>query len=241
MSEIDLSVIIPAYLEDENLRILLPRLKKVLGQLGVVSEVLVVDTNPPKDKTPDVCLENGVLHLPREGGQAYGDAVRTGIRRSQGARVLFMDADGSHTPEFIPNLWSQVADSDVVVASRYVEGGETENPRHLIWMSLVLNLSYSLLLGLKCKDISNSFKIYPGEPLRSLLLECKNFDIIEEILVKISRTKRDLRIREVPFVFKKRMFGNTKRNLIAFVLTFYITFARLFWSRFKKSLISQKS
>lgn len=227
----DLSIVIPAYLEEENLRILLPRLLDVLPRLGASFEVLIIDTCPPKDKTSEVCAQWKVTHIPREGGAFYGDAVRTGIRYSSGDWVLFMDADGSHTPEFLPSLWAYRHDYHVVIASRYTEGGETENPRYLIWMSLVLNVAYSWVLGLKCKDVSNSFKLYRGKDLRDLTLHCKNFDIVEEILVKIGGSTTKLRIKEVPFVFKKRMFGNTKRNLFAFILSFYVTLARLFWAR----------
>jgi len=63
--------------------------------------------------------------------------------------------------------------------------------------------------------------------LKSLDLYCMNFDIVEEILFKLARAKKDLRIREVPFAFKKRMFGETKRNLPWFMLTYVYTMFRL--------------
>src|SRR4051812_14496611 len=128
MAQPDLSVVIPAYLEEENLRIILPRLAAVLRGTGRSFEVLVVDTEKPIDNTRDVCGQHGAIWCPREGGNNYGDAVRTGLARARGDLILFMDADGSHTPEFIPRLLEHAAANDIVIASRYVEGGATENP-----------------------------------------------------------------------------------------------------------------
>jgi dolichol-phosphate mannosyltransferase len=94
-------------------------------------------------------------------------------------------------------------------------------------MSIVLNLSYALVLGLRCKDVSNSFKLYRGERLRALTLRCDNFDVVEEILYKLKRRDPGLRIVEVPFTFKKRMFGETKRNLVLFIVTYLYTIVKL--------------
>ncbi len=222
-----LSIVIPAYLEEENLRLLLPRVRTTCDSLGASYEILVVDTQSPLDATEDACNRNQARWIPRREGNFYGNAVRTGIEESRGQFVLFMDADGSHTPEFIPKMYARRQDADVVIASRYVEGGFTENPRVLIIMSHVLNVIYRLVLGLRCSDVSNSFKLYRGDMLRTLTLRCDNFDIVEEILVKLKRKKSDLSFAEIPFTFKKRMFGQTKRNLWAFVLTYIFTLVRL--------------
>ena len=94
-------------------------------------------------------------------------------------------------------------------------------------MSKILNYIYSIVLNLKCKDVSNSYKLYRGDLLKKLELRCNNFDIVEELLFKLSRMNRNLRICEVPYVFKARMFGHTKRNLIAFMFSFAFTLMKL--------------
>lgn len=226
-ASLDLSVVLPAYQEEENLRLIIPRLQSTLTQTGLQYEIIVVDTATPMDKTELVCREPHIRYCNRQGGNNFGDAVRTGIEEAKGLHVLFMDADGSHTPEFIPSLLEFRDEFDVIVASRYVAGGHTENPSSLVWMSRILNMTYSLVLGLKCRDVSNSFKIYRSTQLKPIHLVCNNFDIIEEILFKLSRTFSDLKIKEVPFTFKKRLFGNTKRNLFKFILTFAKTLLRL--------------
>lgn len=234
---LDLSVVIPAYLEEENLRLLLPRVLETVRPLSSDFEVVVVDTQTAMDHTERVCAELGVAYHRREGGNAFGNAVRTGIERSRGKHVVFMDADGSHAPEYISELYKHRTDHDIVIASRYVNGGATENSIPLIVMSRVLNWTYSLFLGLKCKDVSNSFKLYRGDLLRELTLTCDNFDIIEEILFKICYYRPETRVLEIPFTFKKRMFGDTKRKLIVFMASYLWTMVKLRMSVFGRGRI----
>jgi len=226
----ELSIVLPAYQEEENLRNLLPRLLKTLQTMGVNSEVLVIDTVDPMDMTKEVCEQNGVRYISRRGGNYFGCAVRTGIEEAHGRYVLFMDADGSHPPEFIPELFCFADKYDVVIASRYIDKGKTENSIALILMSRIVNWTFSIVLNLPCKDVSNSFKVYRSKQLKSIKLTCNNFDIVEEILFKLRRAHPLIQFKEVPFVFKKRMFGETKRNLFVFILTYLFTIIKL---RFK--------
>lgn len=226
----ELSVIIPSYLEEENLRLILPRLAAVLNDLGASHEILVVDRTRAHDATEEVCVKAGARYVNRGPADTYGDAVRTGLSQSLGSTLIFMDADGSHAPEFVPRLFAAKDGHDVVIASRYIAGGETDNTPALILLSRFVNLTYSVVLGLSVKDVSNSFKLYDAAQARSIPLTCSNFDIIEELLYKMKRKNPKLRILEIPFSFKERMFGHTKRNLVAFALSYFITLLRLRFS-----------
>ena len=172
-------------------------------------------------------MSNAVVYINRENGNNYGDAVKTGIKYAQGKFIVFMDADGSHSPEFVTELYAHKGNNDVVIASRYIKGGFTDNNAALILMSRVLNVIYSLVLDLKCKDVSNSFKLYKGELIKQLSLYSKNFDIVEEILFKLKRFNPNLKIKEIPFHFKKRSMGHTKRNLFLFILSYIYTIFKL--------------
>lgn len=233
-SKVALSVILPAYEEAANLELLLPRLQGVLSTLGITYEVLVVDTLEPRDQTGDVCARFGVSCIHRKPSNAFGDAYRSGIRDSRGRHVLFMDADGSHSPSVILDLYAHVRTHDIVIASRYVSGGGTENSFMLELMSRVLNLTYAVVLGIRCRDMSNSFKIYDGDRLRALDLRCENFDIVEEIMVGFARDGRPLKIKEVPFTFHRREKGRSKRNLFAFIVSYVFTLLRLRFRRWPK-------
>lgn len=227
MNEIELSVVLPAYEEAGSLKQLLPILKESAQGLTSSYEILVVDTQEPRDDTPALCAALGVTYLPRRGGDLYGDAVRTGMANARGQWILMMDADGSHNPRILPQLWQHRDAFDLVIASRYVRGGETENPAILIFMSHVVNIIFRVLLNLKCYDVSNSFRLYRGDDVRSLQLECNHFDIVEEILVKLVGSRKEFRIKEVPSTFEKRKAGKTKRRLLVFILGYLGTLLRL--------------
>jgi dolichol-phosphate mannosyltransferase len=227
MDEVELSVVLPAYEEAESLRQILPPLKELAGQLTPRFEILVVDTREPRDDTPQLCERLGATYVPRHGGDLYGDAVRTGLATARGNWIAMMDADGSHNPRALGALWQHRQNYDLVIASRYVPGGQTENPAILIFLSHIVNIVFRLVLRLRCYDVSNSFRLYRGADARALQLECDHFDVVEEILVKLADSRANFRIKEVPFTFEKRKAGKTKRRLVTFILGYLGTLTRL--------------
>ena len=108
-----------------------------------------------------------------------------------------------------------------------VEGGRTENPAVLIFLSLFVNVVFRLVLGLRVADVSNSFRLYRGDDVRRLQLACVNFDIVEEILVKLCAAHPQYRVKEIPFTFGQRQAGKTKRDLTAFARGYLETLWRL--------------
>ena len=224
----ELSLNIPAYEESSNLSFLLPQLIKVLDKLDSKYEINVIDTLNKIDDTDKVCSSfDNVNHYRRILSNSFGSAYKRAIDISKGDFTIFMDADGSHDPNFIPNFIKFKNKYDVIIASRYVKGGATENSFFLTLMSKLLNIVYSKSLGLNCKDVSNSFKLYRTKDLKSIDLLSDNFDIIEEILYKLKLRKKRFRILELPYKFKNRVHGETKRDLLKFILTFIATLYRL--------------
>jgi len=226
-SALQLSVVLPAYREADSLRQLLPGLKEQVALLTPASEILIVDAQQLVDDTAAVCAANAVRHVHRTGGNNYGDAVRTGIAEAGGDFIVFMDADGSHNPAYIQSLWSQRTARDIVIGSRYTRGGSTENPALLIGMSYVVNLTFRLAFQLDCKDVTNSFRLYRGDPLRGLQLISNDFDIIEEILIKLVAGRAHATLIEVPMTFGRRKAGVSKRNLVTFAASYLKTLIRL--------------
>lgn len=239
MKEFKLSVLLPCYQEEENLRVLIPRLTKVLEPYNY--EILIIDTNNILDGTKKFCDQQSnekVLYINREPENYYGDAVRTGIKYSTGNYIIFMDADGSHSPEFISTMLEQKDEFDLIIASRYVEGGYTENNKILVLMSRVVNILYRFVIGIQCNDVSNSFRLYHADQLKKLSFNCKNFDIVEEILFKLVRNNNGFKLKEIPYSFKQRLFGSTKRNMLVFIYSYLKTLVKFFIqdkiSRFRK-------
>jgi len=217
----------PAYNEGENLALLLPKINGVMEKIEPDYEILVVDTMQPTDDTERVAFENCAVYVRREGGNAYGDAIRTGFKKASKDHLLVMDADGSHSPDELKSLLAGREDYDVTIGSRYVKGGKTDNPPVLIAMSKIVNVAFRLVLGIKARDVSNSLRVYKTADVKNLTLQSDNFDLVEEILIRLMVRKKDLRIREVPITFNKRVHGESKRELLKFVFTYAVTLTRL--------------
>ena len=132
-------------------------------------------------------------------------APRFGNR--SGRFVMIMDADGSHNPDDFERLWSKRHEGDVIIGSRYTAGGQTKVHAGLTLQSQILNITYRRALGLKIRDMSNSFRLYRGDQLRALALISTNFEILEEILARLAWGPAKATILEVPITFEKRNAG----------------------------------
>jgi len=215
LNRVEISLLLPALCEDENLRELLPKVKSVLKELNLTYEILVIDSIQELDCTRAVCEEHAVKHIRRSPTNSFGDALRTGIKLSNGEWIVFMDADGSHDPKFLEKIRKKMADFDVIIASRYTTGGSNSNPWHLLIYSRLLNFIFGIISGENVKDISNNFKAYRAHLLKPLVLKSHGFNIVEEIFLEVVHSVRGLRIVEIPFHFKRRIYGQSKRELLS--------------------------
>ncbi len=216
-----ISIIIPSYQEGANLQLLLPDIHAALREIRIPYEILVVDTQQPMDQTPEVCRKFQAFYCPRESGNYYGDAVRTGLSRAQYSFSVIMDGDGSHNVRDIIRMWELMEQEklDLVIGSRYIDGGGSFNGPVSKFMSSLLNFVFRMVFHIKVQDFSNSFRMYRSEQLKLLDLRCNNFDIVEEILIRLADQK-DFRFKEIPIIFSKRKEGVSKRKLIPFIASY---------------------
>lgn len=226
------SLVSPAFEELENLRRLVPEIRGALDSLHLSGfEVVVVLPSHAGDDEKQEIEGLGARVVTREPTDSFGDALRTGFASvsPEADLVVTMDADGSHDPSSLPGLISAMEDStDVVIASRYTAGGQTDNPFLLKLMSRALNRAYGLILGIDCSDISTNFKVYRREDLQQLSLSCVDFDVVEEILFRIQQLHgTDFEVVEVPDHFYERQHGVTKRRLGPFTVSYLLTLVRL--------------
>lgn len=225
----DISIVLPAYKEAENLKNILPMINHCLEKTHLEYEILVIDTMEKMDHTEAVCRNNYANYISREGGNLYGDAIRTGFVKANGKYIVVMDADGSHNPKDILRFYDEMKQEDytLVIGSRYCKGGYTDNNFILKFMSWILNVTYRIMFGLKVKDVSDSFRMYNAKSVKNLELECDNFDIVEEILIKLKYCLNTFRVKEIPISFNKRVAGESKRDLVKFIGSYIKTMKRL--------------
>ncbi len=218
----------PACHEAENLRQLLPELKRALEETGEAYTILVIDTAEPTDETPEICRSEEVFYLPQR-YPGFAGATRTAAEYADSEMFLTLDADGSHDPSYIPSMVRMYKEArcDLVIGSRYTPGGETDDRWDSVWMSRFLNLVFRRIIGTDVKDISSGFKIYNTEKLQSIEITSTNFEIHQEVLLKLLLRFPDLKVSEYPIRFHRRIFDRSKRKLVRFILSYLQTVFRL--------------
>ena len=238
---IKLEICIPAYDELDNLKYLIPRITAELSNISNLKSKIKIFVR--SDEEDVICKEIEKMSatvIKRSPENNFGSAISSAIRHIDTSSdfIIFMDADGSHQPSNISALLSSALDtgSDVVVASRYVAGGKTDNSVPLILMSRLLNFVFQFTMGIKCKDVSTNFKLYKAEILRGIALSSKNYDVVEELLLKAKiNSGGDFKITEIPDHFQQRKFGKSKRKLSIFILSYIVTILRLRMVSFREN------
>ncbi|MGE5611478.1 MAG: glycosyltransferase, partial [Bacillota bacterium] len=211
----DVSIIIPAYCEAENLPVLIPRLHHALRQAHLTAQILIVDDNSP-DATHTVCEELSkdypLTLLIRHNERGLSSAVIHGMYHATGRILLVMDADLSHPPEKVPDLVAAFDDPtvDFVIGSRYVSGGSTDDNWGLFrW----LNSRVATLLArpfTSARDPMAGFIALRRETfIHADHLDPIGYKIGLELLVKCHCCN----IKEVPIAFNNRLHGTTKLTL----------------------------
>src|SRR5262245_42196914 len=227
-----LSVVVPALREGENPALLLPRLQSTVAGLGVPCEILVVTTEDDR-QTQEAAARGGVRFLIQD-QPGYAGALKTGLRESRGAFIVTMDADTSHPPDFVKDLWNSREEAEVVIASRYVPGGSAASPLWRRLLSRTLNVFFKRGLSLPVRDLSSGFRLYRAGLTKGQSYTARDFDILPEILVRLYAP--GWRVREVPFSYAPRRHGRSNARVLPFGLAYLRTFFAL-W-KLRNSILS---
>ena len=220
----DVTILVPAYNELTNLRVLLPKIIAVTESLeGIETQILVI---LPSFASPSEVAELealGAKTVIRQPTDSFGNAIRTGFAASGVSTefIITMDADGSHNPDLIPSLLQNAPNAHIVSASRYVSGGSSDAKRRQQLMSRVVNFAFTIVLGEKIHDISGNYKLYRRSIVTQLELKGKNFDIIQEIVFKTKKLAgKSFNLVEVPYRWNERFEGRPKRKLIPYIISY---------------------
>lgn len=218
-------IVIPTYNEIENIETIL---EKVFA-LDLNLDILIVDDNSP-DKTYvkvqeliDTDLYKGALHLMiRENKEGLGRAYIAGFKwclERDYSFIIEMDADLSHDPKYLPSFLENIKTYDLVIGSRYVEGGGVVN-----WSLLRKFISFGgstyarTILGLSIKDVTGGFKCFRREVLEAIDLD----NIISagyafQIEMNYRTILKGFSVKEVPIVFEDRIAGKSKMSKKIFI------------------------
>jgi dolichol-phosphate mannosyltransferase len=218
-----LSVLLPTRNEKDNLEILIPRLHTLLRELGIRYEIIVADGDST-DGTIEAARRLGATAF-QQRGAGYGLALRQGFEAASGEYIVTLDADLSHDPKFVQRLWENREAAEVVVASRYCEGGAAQAPLGRRFLSQVLNWFFTVSFGVPVTDVSSGFRIYRADVIKAVKFEGTTYDALEEILIRIHHDGG--RIIEVPFTYVPRVHGTSNARIFRIGMRLLATSFRL--------------
>lgn len=210
------AVVIPTYNEKDNIARLV---KKILSLKISGLTITIVDDNSPDgtgkigDKLAKASKKVQVIHRP--GKMGLGSAYKAGIKKAlkDGADAIFtMDADLSHDPKVIPDMLDKLKDIDLVIGSRYVNGGKIigfDTFRSLL--SGGAQFVARFILGIHTKDATSGFRVYRVKVLKGIKyhhIKSEGYSYLLEALFKA--IKIGFSVTEVPIIFRVRKLGKSK-------------------------------
>jgi dolichol-phosphate mannosyltransferase len=211
-------LVLPTYNEAENIE---PFIAAARANLPDDARILIVDDGSPDgtgeraDRLAECHPDVSVLH--RRTKEGLGPAYIAGFRRalaSGAGLVLEMDSDFSHDPAYLPRLLDASARADLVIGSRYVEGGGVSDWGPVRRLLSRGGSAYSkLVLGVQVHDLTGGFKCFRRE-----VLEAIDLDTIEvrgyafQIEMTYRAIQLGFKVVEVPIVFRDRRAGESKMD-----------------------------
>jgi glycosyltransferase involved in cell wall biosynthesis len=157
-----LSIVIPAKNEAQNLRALLPKLKKLFAE----AEIIVVDDGS-NDDTVCMCQDLEVKVVSHPYNKGNGAAIKTGTRTASGEYLVFMDADGQHQPEDIERLLSKLREGyDMVVGAR---SDKSQAGLRRMAGNKIYNKLASWIVGHKVQDLTSGFRAVKKNKFKEFL------------------------------------------------------------------------
>jgi len=220
-SPCDLSIVIPAINNARDLENSIFQIRSTLDAIAITYEILLAGYN--HDEYIQKIAQKNQCILAKSPAHGYGDVILTGIQQSTGAYIITMDGDQTNPANFLRNLWDSHNTADVVIASRYMPGGDAQMPSLRKILSQALNLLFGRGLDLNIHDMSSGFRLYKSHVIKNLSVESKDFDILQEILVRVLMS--GYQIKEVPFKYKSSNPAYTR--MTEFGLAYLKTYSRL--------------
>ena len=212
-------IIVATYNEKDNIANILAEIYKNLPDV----HVLVIDDNSP-DKTYEIVEQlaldkypNQLFLLRRAGklglGTAYVAGFKWGLERDYDA-IGQMDADFSHNPKYLPEMFGTLNAYDLAIGSRYVKGGGVVNwGAKRKFISRGGSLYSKLILGLPINDLTGGFKCWRREALATIGIDkLISTGFCFQIETTFTALINGFKIKEMPIIFEDRVLGQSKMS-----------------------------
>ena len=210
-----LSVVIPAYNEEEGIERVITRVLATRGALervGVALEFIIVDDGS-RDKTANLIAQHPEIRLIRHiKNRGYGAAIKTGFRHATGEWLAFLDADATYPPENLPDLVRAAIEQngDMIVASR-MSGEKSEMPLTRRVGNTAFALLLSLIGNVRVRDTASGMRVIRREKLASLYPLPDGLEFTPAMSTRALH--ENLKIIEVPVPYSERV-GRSKLSVV---------------------------
>ena len=196
----DLSLVIVSDKKFNNWSALLPHAQATLEALAPTYEILVAAPQP--DISTREFLQGNHCEVIYTATENYGILLRHAMQQAAGDYIMTIDADQTLPGELIRGLWNARGTAEILIGSRYVQGGTAAMPLARKLLSKVSNLVFSRGLDLHIHDMSSAFRLYKSQVVQTLALESRDYEVLQEILVQALMA--GYRIVEIPFYYQSR-------------------------------------
>src|SRR4030081_469493 len=227
----ELSVVVPTFNERDNVTVLFRKLETALA--GRAWEVIYVDDDSP-DGTWDVVRalardDNRVRCIRRIGRRGLSGACIEGILASSAPCAAVIDADLQHDETQLPKMLTllQSGEFDLVVGSRYIEGGSADSfNRRRAGASALATEVAKRVLGVKIADPMSGFFMIRRDRFEQLAaqLSTQGFKILLDV---VATARGELRVKEIPYTFGSRLHGESKLDSMVAVDFLGLVLAKL--------------
>ena len=238
---IELSIILPCYNEEKNIKQIPTVLIKELDELKISYEIIAVNDGSRDDtyeKLKEIQKKYPMIKIVNhERNKGLASAIKTGIENINGKLTVTMDADFTFHPKQIKNLLKRFneGDVDVVIGSpNLAEGYSKDIPKYRIWLSNIGRLLYNFALDEKITAVTPIFRLYKTSQLKGIELNPTptprgGFSINAEILAKLLLQNK--RVAEIPATLTVRKYGESKINNLKEIITQLGLVSRIMWWR----------
>lgn len=214
-----LSIVIPAYNEEESLPETLNTLFSILNSENILHEIVVVNDNS-SDHTLHVLEDLSktiptLVYFTNKGPNGFGYAVRYGLERFTGNYVAVMMADLSDDPKDLVKFYRKAIEGnyDCVFGSRWIKGGKViDYPGLKKWINRLANLIVRIVFRFKYNDCTNAFKLYKKETIEGLKpFLSPHFNLTLELPLKA--IVRGYTYAVIPNSWTNRKYGESKLKI----------------------------
>lgn len=209
-----ISIVIPAYNEEENIEELYKKINKVITKIDENYEILFIDdgsTDSTSRIIERIISQNRNVKLIIHGtNQGIGRAISTGLKAATGDTIITLDSDLSHDANNIMNFIKEIRKGyDVVIGSRYVgNGGMINVPTWRIVVSKFAGFLFSVLFSMfDIKDKTSGYRAY-STLVKNINIISTSFSVQLEILIKMR--KKGAKMKEIPILLTWRKRGHSK-------------------------------